>query len=407
MCTQVNAGWEVAARNHLRARILIDLSAECRKSYLNVMAVRANYHQRIELSWKREEKFVQFLPRFKHFAEQSRGKLRHVSTEFFLGGGPYSEEFFQIIKTLGTQVTSLNLKLFCAGHNKGGSSRKRKSMSSFLTDFHPGQNLVFPSITKLGLNLHQVTGCDAFPLILAKLAALFPNVSTLGYHCGGGDALKFLFFTKPSPVRNLVSLCLRESMSHGHYNGLPVSPARFTSNITRFEFNVTRQISPWPVLLQTFSPVLEHLRITGLDERRFEMRWGDVKELVIPIMPKLKFFAISRITSIYDTNLNEGLKFETASPLGKIDYKRQFPALQVLSVNNVGESGNEFESTVKFLYESFLPENISVCETLRELYVPHPPRDKSRLRETTFVDRIVATFPNLKFVMNLDQFVKG
>ncbi|XP_035708407.1 uncharacterized protein LOC118435954 isoform X2 [Folsomia candida] len=400
VCTQVNAGWEVAARNQLRARIMIDLSAECSKSYLNVMQVRSNYHQRVELSWKREEKIIQFLPRFKHFAEQSRGKVRHVITEFFLGGRSYSEKFFKIIKSLGTQVTSLNLKLFCEYPNKAYISRKVKNMSTFLTHFNPGQTLVFPSITKLGLNLHQVTGCDQCPLILAKFAALFPNVSTLEYICSGGDALKFLFFTKPSPFPKLISLRLRESGSHGHYDGQPVSPAWFTNNITRFEFNVTPQMSSCPALLQILSPVLEHLKITGLDGRRF-VRW-DVKDLVIPIMPNLKVFAVSRITSIYDTSFNEGhvgVKFETENPLGKIDYKEQFPALQVLSVKNEGETECEFESTVQFLYYTFLPENISVCETLQKLYFPHLPRDKVSLSWTTLVDRIVATFPNLKHMM--------
>lgn len=423
VCTQVNSKWEEEARRHLRTRI------KSRVSLSQDGKMEGPYNrERVEIGWTNCADLTEFLRRFKIFAVENRKRVRHLKIDVFLDEGPDTVELFEIIKILGDRLTWLHLVPFLVYPNR---LQRRGNLAGFLADFNTRNDLVFPQIRKVKFDKTRILrdgwgvwerGLASIETIVAKFAPLFPNARVVKFKNVEELGGNFLFSgnSPPFPRMELMSI-------HSDGEVDPSIRSFWESNmpliyLTRLEFNVARCDTAGVILLRVFAPSLEHVHISGID-------WFGVGSNVIeiPIMEKLKIFKISRdIRSECRAVPSIRFKFETEDVANRIriDYGKQFPVLESLVVQCKTWSRNNtdpeicFESSAQFLYATFLPGNIAVCETLRKLDVPLPPRDRFRLmvgndrtkgcsysvcncweweKSSRFLDRVAATFPNVRY----------
>ncbi|XP_035712367.1 uncharacterized protein LOC118437460 isoform X1 [Folsomia candida] len=437
-CTKVNAGWEREARNHIRARsVFSGRFLGYYESYGEVMSVRTSYYETMRINWEYNQELDDFLPRFKNLAEQCTGKVRHLTLSVFLDGGKRPMEFFRIIKLFGNHLTSLQFTFFTKldVFYDRQNTYDTEDASAFLADFNPGKDLIFPFITKLSLYTFNIANTAIHPIILAKIAPLFPAVTHIGFSFPRLEVFEFLFRTNPTLFPKLTSLADKNP-----YKCPDVVDDRafmtnqlswyFSPQISRLEFDMSNhEPTCGTSLMKIFAPLLQRLHIEISNQRIGQQENSTV--LYVPIMPRLQVFKIRRYAFGCSTEFNRcevGVKFETEDPANNVmlNYAKQFPVLAVLSVKYLNrkdedtevERAMHFESTVKFLYDSFTPGGDGVrCETLRDLDVPLPPMEMFRLRgvkaenicqnrickcygwqsSTKFLDRISGTFPNLRY----------
>lgn len=151
-----------------------------------------------------------------------------------------------------------------------------------------------------------------------------------------------------------------------------------------------------------FANCLQQLHLAG-------NRYDKPCTVFIPVLPKLRVLKVSDF-------LKNWLQFETQSDQFPLHYGKQFPNLEMLRIienwTELGDFSDFFEGIVPLLYESFLRERIPRCESLRELEIPLPQRDKFRLyksRESVggeeyrwrnseeYLKRIQNTFPGVDY----------
>ncbi|OXA47400.1 uncharacterized protein LOC118437382 [Folsomia candida] len=439
ICTLLNAGWEREARHHIRVRCKFRGTIRYTNSYQRyerAMSIRSDFLETTQLDWEYDQVSDEFLPRFRSLAEISTGKVRHLIVSFFLNGGTQPKQFFEIIKMFGNRLTSLQLRFFTAyirfsTEPQNANMLPTGNLSAFLADFNPGEDLIFPSITKLCLDTQNIAdSSDMYHALVVKISGLFPNVTCLQYISPRREGFEFVFRPEAPPFPKLKSLSVRNPCKHpeaGNFLTIIKPLKSFLRQISRLGFCIDNYAPSFGTsLLQILAPFLHHLNIEIMDRGADE---GNSTVLHIPIMPRLQVLKICRHANECTTAQNRcevRVKFETEDPADKVklNYAKQFPVLAVLSVKypNRGKREEEqatyFESTVAFLYDSFTPGGNGVrCETLRELNVPLPPMEMFRLRgvkadkvcsfkscrcygwqsSTNFLDRISATFPNLRY----------
>lgn len=135
--------------------------------------------------------------------------------------------------------------------------------SAFLADFNPGHDLIFPSVTKLSLHMHNIRHYSEtmHTAILAKFVPLFPAITCLETYCPPRQGLKFLFRTRVTPFLKLTSLSVQDPCRH--FDDLCLmTPQPFLPPLRRLEFNVSSQVPTFGTrLLHIFAPFLEHVNI--------------------------------------------------------------------------------------------------------------------------------------------------
>ncbi|OXA64721.1 hypothetical protein Fcan01_00276 [Folsomia candida] len=419
--TRVNSTWENEARSHLLSRITVFISDQAKnllfgrpsttfQKYQQTTQVRSKYHERVELDWLKDKDFTLILPQFENFAVENKGKVRHLQLYFLPKWGINSYKIFKIFPIFGKSLTSLTLTFHYENLLEVFASLSR-------------ENLILPSVTKLNFNSASFLDHDTFATIISAISPIFPNLTHLHFLMMRWKQLEFIFAKKPHHFfPKLTSFSFLYEPNEDELSLIP-PPEMFILNIAKFHFAVAnyptrRQIGP--NLLRILAPVLQHFHITEV---------GDSVIVHIPMMPKLRVFKISRRPFKCGWSKMR-LHFETEDRIRgvKINYEKQFPLLARISMKCVpffkrgDDEENFFEATVRFLYDTFSPGNIAVCETLRELNVPLPPGDEFKFRgmrsgrdrcsgdvrnpvcncyewesSTTFLDHVAATFPNLQY----------
>lgn len=384
---------------------------------MHTTRVRSNYHERVVVYWS--SKLTRLFPQLEDLAVQAKGKVRHLDLCFSLNLGPDLYHIFKIITTFGKSLKSLTLVL---SDNVNKISNKDGNLPEFLA-LLSRENLILPSITKLEVDTYNVEDYEKFVSIITAISPIFPNVTNIHFTMIGWKQLEFLFVTKPRQFPALTSFSFQNEPDVDEIPLIP-PPEMFFVNIVKLEFSVEGYpplCRVGPKLLQILAPVLQHVHITEISSPQI---------VQVPIMPKLRVFKRSRPPDKCSGS-RIALQFKTEDSLTgvKLNYKKQFPVLAKISIKCVTQGYKReddeedfFEGTVRFLYDTFIPGNISVCETLCELDVPLPPGDEFKFRgmksgrdrcsgdirnpvcncyewvcSTTFLDHLAATFPNLQY----------
>ncbi|XP_035707955.1 uncharacterized protein LOC118435683 [Folsomia candida] len=295
-------------------------------------------------------------------------------------------------------------------------------MSPFLTGLSSRPPL--PSITRLAIYSRRVIKMAA-GLTVAKLGAIFPNVTTLEYLYPDRNAIEMQLLANPFP--RLTALRIRDlEFKVPDADIVPLTNTfQPVWSITKFEFNVTGNAPHFGMsLLRTFAPTLEHVYINKMHIELI----CDYKFVLIPVMPRLRGFRITLYKASECMGCNyvlPQLQFETENAAKKIVYGKQFPLLERIRVGFLSTHEDRetyFETVAKFLYGSFLSSD--VCETLHHIDVPLPSGDRFRLRgerglscayggddctcwdwegSVKFLDRVATTFPNMRYNSSFDE----
>ncbi|XP_035715311.1 uncharacterized protein LOC118438729 [Folsomia candida] len=412
-CTSINFAWEGEARKHIRARGEVELSNASFPNYVEIMQVRSNYFERLKFGWKHEIQFSELLSHLERLAVNYTGKLKQLDVAI-----PFNEitdlhRLFPVLHLLGKNLKSLGLCLF----DTYGQFAHDEKMSAFFTNFDLS-NILLPTITKLTIHPFHSYKIDRklYAPFLTKLAPMFPNVSALSYSNPDVSELESFLNSSPPPFPKLVSLATNCDFYVGEVSvGLNLG----WEFIKKFEFDAYSDgVTFEKRFLPKLAPTLEFLHINNLDR--------EPNSLLIPIMPRLRVFAVT-FREWRGCYFRSRLKFETADVAKevKIEYDKQFPSLEKISVRfqqkvkTLEGRKSGFEASARFLYWSFLPKKAAVCETVHELDIQFPPKRKFKLVKLdlgtragcpygkcnrfdwedskTFLDRVAATFPNVKY----------
>lgn len=391
-CTRTNSMWEKEARLRLLAHTRLRLTARNIQHHQDIVAVRGNCPKQLDLirfrNLSREAAFADLIAKTGH-------NISHVNVALPLPN-PTSRQYLEHLANSFPMLTTLKLTL-CP--RKFAIYPYLTKSPSNLPNFAKLRKLVILSSSK---RKGRAKVDFQFVQRIPDLVSLFPNLKSVSCFFGGQSIPETLvnsFFLKLMSLR-IINIAIRT----------PNTPN--VERLTRLEVgDYLRNRHLLSQVLNIVAKNLQYLKISEVNNSnvypvtdiRFE------KEIVLPVMPNLKVFEFLQNSAVrrkkWKSNVytpHIGLKFVGSSDADndpRIVYGEQFPVLRKIKIStrdpneethcytasltprNVLREQEFFETSVSFLFNSFIHRSNSRCLTLKELDVAFPPEDHFSLLE--------------------------